>query len=120
MTLGEKIKFARQLKGMTQKELGLMVGFSESTADNRIRQYEMGKMKPKEDKLELIANALGVDIDALTDIGQDSQPLRLLLVKSGLFRSLRYGACAPHRTSLSPPPERWWGIVPLLYRRTVR
>ena len=73
MTLGEKIKFARQLKGMTQKELGLMVGFSESTADNRIRQYEMGKMKPKEDKLELIANALGVDIDALTDIDIEGQ-----------------------------------------------
>lgn len=68
MTLGEKIKFARQLRGMTQKELGLRVGFSESTADNRIRQYEMGKMKPKEDKLELIAEALEVDVDALTDI----------------------------------------------------
>ncbi len=68
MTLGEKIKFARQLRGMTQKELGLKVGFSESTADNRIRQYEIGKMKPKADKLELIAEALDVDIDALTDI----------------------------------------------------
>lgn len=68
MTLGEKIKFARQLRGMTQKELGLKVGFSESTADNRIRQYEMGKMKPKDDKLELIAEALEVDVDALTDI----------------------------------------------------
>ena len=68
MTVGEKIKFARQLRGMTQKELGLKVGFSESTADNRIRQYEMGKMKPKEDKLELIAEALEVDVDALSDI----------------------------------------------------
>ena len=72
MTLGEKIKFARQLRGMTQKELGLKVGFSDSTADNRIRQYEMGKMKPKEDKLELIANALKIDVDALTDINIDS------------------------------------------------
>lgn len=68
MKLGEKIKFIRTLRGMTQKELGLKVGFSSATADNRIRQYELGKMKPKEDKLALIAEALDVNIDSLNDI----------------------------------------------------
>ena len=32
MTLGEKIKNYRLLKGLTQKELGMRVGFSEATA----------------------------------------------------------------------------------------
>lgn len=68
MKLGEKIKYIRTLRGMTQKELGLKVGFSVATADNRIRQYEIGKMKPKEDKLGLIADALNVPVEALNDI----------------------------------------------------
>lgn len=68
MKLGEKIKFIRTLRGMTQKELGLKVGFSAATADNRIRQYEIGKMKPKEDKLGLIADALNVPVETLNDI----------------------------------------------------
>lgn len=71
MKVGEKIKFIRNLRGMTQKELGLAVGFSASTADIRIRQYEMGKMNPKEDKLELIANALKVPVEALNNIDLD-------------------------------------------------
>lgn len=82
MKLGEKIKFIRNLRGMTQKELGLKVGFSPSTADIRIRQYELGKMKPKEDKLELIANALDVPISSLNDIdlsqGAESALLNVL------------------------------------------
>ena len=45
MTLGKKIRKYRMLKDMTQKELGLAVGFSEATADSRIRKYESGTMK---------------------------------------------------------------------------
>ena len=67
MSVGSKIRAIRMLKNMTQKELGEMVGFSTSTADVRIRQYESNKMVPKEDKLKEIANALNVDITALKD-----------------------------------------------------
>lgn len=67
MKLGEKIKFIRTLRGMTQKDLGLKVGFSAATADNRIRQYEMGKMKPKADKIELLAKALEVSPEIIND-----------------------------------------------------
>ena len=40
MTLGEKIKKYRELRGLTQKALGERVGFSIGTEDSRIRKYE--------------------------------------------------------------------------------
>ena len=67
MSVGSKIKTIRILRNMTQKELGQLVGFSATTADVRIRQYESNKMVPKEDKLKEIANALNVDVSALKD-----------------------------------------------------
>ena len=67
MSVGNNIRTIRMLRGMTQKELGLKAGFSSSTADVRIRQYESGKMIPKEDKLNDIAKALDVDVSALED-----------------------------------------------------
>ena len=38
MTVGDKIKKIRTFRGMTQKELGLAIGFEEKGADNRIAQ----------------------------------------------------------------------------------
>lgn len=67
MSVGNKIRAIRTLRNMTQKDLGLASGFSATTADVRIRQYESNKMVPKEDKLNEIANALGVDPTALKD-----------------------------------------------------
>ena len=40
MTLGEKIKKYRELRELTQRELGQKVGFSSGTEDSRIRKYE--------------------------------------------------------------------------------
>jgi transcriptional regulator with XRE-family HTH domain len=42
MAIGERIRFFRNLKGMTQKFLGVKVGFPEKTADIRLAQYESG------------------------------------------------------------------------------
>ena len=42
MTIGEKIKNARNLRGLTQKELGMKLVFDENSADVRIAQYESG------------------------------------------------------------------------------
>lgn len=75
MGIGERIKFFRNLKGMTQKSLGLKIGFSEKTADIRLAQYESGTRTPKSDLTEALANALGVSAVALrvpdidTDLG---------------------------------------------------
>ena len=61
MTVGEKIKKIRTFRGMTQKELGLAVGFEEKGADNRIAQYETNYRVPKRELLDKIAQALRVD-----------------------------------------------------------
>ena len=65
MTIGEKIKYARNLRGLTQKELGLKLGFDEKSADVRIAQYESGTRTPKADLLSEIANLLDVNISFL-------------------------------------------------------
>ena len=46
MAIGERIRWFRKAKGLTQKELGVEMGFSERTADIRVRQYESGQRKP--------------------------------------------------------------------------
>lgn len=46
-SIGGKIKRIRQLKGLTQKELGIKCGFSETTAVQRISQYEKNLKTPK-------------------------------------------------------------------------
>lgn len=72
MTLGDKIRKFRNLKGWTQKDLGKAVGFSTSTADSRIRKYENDIMAPKNDIRQKLAEQLDVDISALSDISIQS------------------------------------------------
>ena len=62
MTVGDKIKKIRTFRGMTQKELGLAIGFEEKGADNRIAQYETNYRVPKRELLDKMAEALRVDI----------------------------------------------------------
>jgi len=50
---------------MTQKELGLAVGFDENSADVRIAQYESGARTPKEKIIAKIANVLKVNPKAI-------------------------------------------------------
>ena len=39
MAIGERINFFRNMRGMTQKYLGMHVGFPEKSADVRLAQY---------------------------------------------------------------------------------
>lgn len=66
-SIGGKIKRIREHRGWTQKELGVRCGFSESTADVRIRQYESNKKVPREKALKVIADALEIDDCSLYD-----------------------------------------------------
>ena len=68
MTLGEKIRKYRLLHNLRQKDLGMMVGFSSSTADSRIRKYEGDLMAPKSEIRNKLVQALDVDPSALSDI----------------------------------------------------
>lgn len=61
MTLGDKIRKYRTLKGLTQAQLGSMVKLT----GDRIRQYENDVRKPKDGKLMEIAEALNINPTAL-------------------------------------------------------
>ena len=64
MTVGEKIKTYRTMRGISQKMLGeLAGGINEVT----IRKYEAGDRNPKPDQLLKIANALGISINLFMD-----------------------------------------------------
>ncbi|MBP1564079.1 MAG: helix-turn-helix transcriptional regulator [Oscillospiraceae bacterium] len=58
--IGEKIKKIRIKNSLTQKQLGILVGFPESNADIRIAQYESGIRVPKAELTEKIAEVLNV------------------------------------------------------------
>ena len=64
MTVGEKIRTYRTMRGLSQKMLGeLAGGINEVT----IRKYEAGDRNPKPDQLLKIANALGISINIFMD-----------------------------------------------------
>ena len=65
MAIGERIRFFRNLRGMTQKYLGTVVGFPERSADVRMAQYESGARTPKADLTASLALALDVSPQAL-------------------------------------------------------
>ena len=72
MAIGERIRFLRNLKGMTQKWLGMAVGFDEKTADIRMAQYESGTRTPKENLTSDLAKVLEVSPAALNVPNIDS------------------------------------------------
>ncbi len=55
ITFGRKLKHLRQKHHLTQKKLGIAVGFPESCADVRIAQYESDVRTPKEDLMKRFA-----------------------------------------------------------------
>ncbi len=65
MAIGERIRYFRNLRGMTQKWLGISVGFPEKTADIRMAQYESGTRTPKSDLTNALAETLEVSPSAL-------------------------------------------------------
>ena len=73
MAIGERIHFFRVLRGMTQKYLGMAVGFPEKSADVRLAQYETGTRTPKADLTAALAQVLDVAPQALAVPDIDSQ-----------------------------------------------
>lgn len=65
MAIGDKIRNIRMKRDMTQKELGLAIGFNERTADVRMAQYESSTRVPKQAVIVKIAEALSVNPDYL-------------------------------------------------------
>lgn len=73
MAIGERIHFFRIMRGMSQKYLGMLVGFPERSADVRLAQYETGSRKPKAELTAALAQALDVAPQALDIPDIDSQ-----------------------------------------------
>lgn len=73
MAIGERIHFFHIMRGMTQKYLGMLVGFPERSADVRLAQYETGSRKPKAELTAALAQALDVAPQALDIPDIDSQ-----------------------------------------------
>ena len=66
ITFGRKLKHLRQKNHLTQKELGIALGFPENSADVRIAQYEADARKPRDEILVKMAKILCVPTDILT------------------------------------------------------
>ena len=62
MDIGERIKFCRKHRGMTQDRLAEETGIHPVS----IRKYETGKMVPKPEQIERIAKALNVTYSAIS------------------------------------------------------
>lgn len=67
MSVGTRIKRIRKIRGMTQKELGIALGYDEKSADVRIAQYESNKRTPKQDTIMKLAEILDVNYRTLRD-----------------------------------------------------
>lgn len=63
MTLGEKIKFYRKNRGLTQKELGQATNIHEVA----IRKYELDKVRPRPEQLEKISQTLNIPMNVFLD-----------------------------------------------------
>ena len=80
--IGQRIKQARILRGMTQQELGIALGFTESGADVRIMQYETGRRTPKENTLNCIAQILQVNVAFFTSPAPETDHELIQLILS--------------------------------------
>lgn len=63
MTIGEKIKLARILRDITQKDLGVSLGFPASSAAVCIAQYENNSRIPKPNQLQSIADVFNIPME---------------------------------------------------------
>lgn len=64
MTIGEKIRLYREIRGMTQVQLANMTEINVGT----IRKYELGIRNPKPEQLIKIAGGLGKNVSTFYDL----------------------------------------------------
>lgn len=92
MKLGEKIRYFRRKAELTQKQLGIMLGFTESNADVRIAQYESGTRKTSFLVMKNMSDKLDVSMYALEapeiDLRRQNETMHILfaLEDAGLIQ----------------------------------
>lgn len=87
MAIGKRIKFFRNRKGMTQKELGKLLGFIGNTADVRMAQYESEARIPKPELIENMSYYLDINPAALKvpDIDSDLSLMHTLFALEDMY-----------------------------------
>ena len=86
MSVKEKLKEKRIVRGYTQKKLSELCGIAEST----IRQYELGKRNPKLETIERIATALEFPVHVFVEnVQPDDSKQRLLAYYEKLSEAKR-------------------------------
>ena len=100
MAIGERIRYFRNKRGMTQKYLGTAVGFPEKSADVRLAQYESGTRSPKAELTKALAE-MGEAIDFAIDV--DVPDENIISRMSGRRACLKCGAT--YHTQFAPPAK---------------
>lgn len=91
MSIGERIRNFRIRMGLTQKALGILVGFPDKTARIRISQYETGGVLPSQELGSKLANIFQISSLALN--------VPIIDTAEGILRDRR--TCqAPYRVCL--------------------
>lgn len=85
MGIGNRIKEARDKKGLTQAELGILIGVTGSAITN----YENGTSHPKEPILYKLIDALDVDANFLFQDVVQCKDLTLTIEERNFIHSLR-------------------------------
>ena len=85
--IGRRINFFRRLHGLTQKELGALLGFSEKSCDVRIAQYEAGDRIPKEEMLQKLAAVFKISPQALQvpELGSWVQRMHIFFAMEDMY-----------------------------------
>ncbi len=60
---GRRLRAARQIAGISQEQLGVMLGLDEATSSTRISRYERGTHTPPFELAEKIASILSLPVE---------------------------------------------------------
>ena len=103
MTLGEKIKYLRKKRGMTQSDLA-----GEFMTRNMLSQIERGAALPSMQTIEHMASVLKVDPSVFFDCGSSVKELEgkeLVDEIKGYYADKKYGMCIRLASSVSDLPK---------------
>lgn len=120
---GQTIKFCRKTAGLTQKELGLLLGFPESNAEIRVAQYEANARFPRDEMTKRIAQILNISKYAISKPSLENELAAIhTLMKIDLMYGLNLskfsdGICfsfSEFCTELRAYSELWYSLQQLL------
>jgi len=85
--LARRLKEARARKGVSQKELGILVGIDKFSASSRMNQYEKGRHAPDYSMVQRLAEFM--EIPACYFYTEDDQLADMILLFSRLDEGAR-------------------------------